>query len=65
MRGSDILRSELHGNQGGAPHTLAVCRADAVVVVVVAVVEVEVVAVVQAVSGGLAAVLCPAPQLPA
>ena len=63
MRGSDILRPELHGHQGGASHTLAVCRADAVVDVVVVVVVVE--AVVQTVGGGLAAVLCPAPQLPA
>ena len=59
MRGLDILRSELHSYQGGAPHTLAVYRVVDVVVVVV------VEAGVQAVGGGLAAVLCPAPQLPA
>lgn len=59
MRDSNVLRPELHSHQGGAPHTLAVCRADAVVVVVFADVEAEV----QTVGGGLAAVLRPAPQL--
>ena len=50
MRHPDVLWSVLHGEQGGAPHALAVGRADVVVVVV---------AVVQAVGGGLAAVLFP------
>ena len=44
MRQPDVLWPVLHGQQGGAPHALAVGRAD-------------VVAVVQAVGGGLAAVL--------
>ena len=52
MRHPDVLWSVLHGEQGGAPHALAVGRADVVVVVVV-------VAVVRAVGGGLAAVLFP------
>ena len=44
MRQPDVLWPVLHGQQGGAPHALAVGRAD-------------VFAVVQAVGGGLAAVL--------
>ena len=57
MRHPDVLWSVLHGQQGGAPHALAVSRA--VVVVIVVAVVVGVVAVVQAVGGGLAAVLFP------
>ena len=51
MRCPDVLRPELQDDPGGAPHPLAVGRG--------------VLDGGEAVGGGLAAVLCPAPQLPA
>ena len=54
----DVLWPILHGQLGGAPHALAVGRADIVADVVVVVV---VVVDVQAVGGGLTAVLLPSP----
>lgn len=56
MRHPDVLWPVLHGQQGGAPHSLAVSRPHVVIADVVVVV-----AVVQAVGGGLAAVLFPLP----